>query len=98
MGAFGTPAVGAIAQFAFGMSLSKAYDKGTSLSDARALSDSLLVMLLYPWTVCLLFYFLLHVYYKKDRQNAQARKGAAYAPLTGDGLPSSAPGEGPGVS
>ena len=82
MGAFGTPAVGAIAQFAFGMSLSKAYDKGTSLSNARALSDSLLVMLLYPWTVCLLFYFLLHVYYKKDRQNAQARKGAAYAPLT----------------
>ena len=79
IGALGTPLVGFIAEYGFGMSLEKAYDssgrKGSG-QDAKALSDSLLVMLVYPWTVCLGFYVLLHVYYKKDKVKAKTLAGA----------------------
>ena len=80
IGALGTPAVGWIAEHGFGMSMEDVYAKrGKSLSDAKALSDALLVMLIYPWMVCLGFYFFLHVYYKKDR--IKARAGQSYEAL-----------------
>jgi len=76
IGAFGTPIVGYIAQHGFGMTLRDAYSHhGKSLKDAKALSDALLVMLLYPWSVCLFFYFLLHIYYKRDKLKAKAFHG-----------------------
>lgn len=78
--------MGLIAQYGFGMSLDKAYDseheRGKDLTDAKALSDALLVMLLYPWSLCLFFYFLLHVFYKKDKARARVHAAAGYNSLS----------------
>lgn len=73
IGALGTPLVGVIAEYGFGMTLKDFYDGdgiAGDIKDAKALSDSLLVMLIYPWTLCLCSYTLLHLYYPKDRLEA----------------------------
>jgi hypothetical protein len=80
LGALGTPLVGWLAQYGFGMSLKDVYDasgetKG-NIEDAKALSDSLLLMLVYPWTFCLCFYILLHLVYKKDKLKAKSLGGS----------------------
>ena len=74
------PLVGWLAQYGFGMSLKDVYDasgetKG-NIEDAKALSDSLLLMLVYPWTFCLCFYILLHLVYKKDKLKAKSLGGS----------------------
>ena len=79
LGALGTPLVGMLAQYGFGMSLKEVYDSHSigsgSIKDAKALSDSLLLMFVYPWALCLCFYTVLHATYRKDKGKAKSLAG-----------------------
>jgi hypothetical protein len=47
-------------------------DKALRAHNASALGSALLACTTLPWSLCLLFYSALHVYYPKDRQRARA--------------------------
>ena len=100
IGAMGTPLVGVIAQYGFGMSLKDVYAEmsdgggawpagggaGGSIEQAKALSDSLLLMLVYPWTLCLAFYTLLHLYYGEWDRLTRLRCDAVWCRACGCGV------------
>lgn len=73
VGAMGAPLVGIVTSrvFGFNHSLEEAQhnDEIRGIA-AMALSKSLLWCLCLPWTICLIFYSLLHFKYPKDRKKA----------------------------
>ncbi|KAK9801849.1 hypothetical protein WJX73_001027 [Symbiochloris irregularis] len=87
------PLVGLIAENAFGYAGSVGEAPGATgeaqnRSNADALSSSLLVCLLVPWSLCFLFYFSLYSFYPRDRRKTK-ELSAALAPhrARSDGRP-----------
>jgi MFS family permease len=87
VGALGAPLVGLVTSrvFGFNHSLEEAQhnDEIRGIA-AMALSKSLLWCLCLPWTLCLIFYSLLHFKYPKDRKKAllltSEKAGPGYTP------------------
>lgn len=69
------PVVGLLAERVFGFSgvLNDAVlkDRALRMHNAAALGSSLLTCMAVPWTLCLVFYSLLHIFYPKDRAAAR---------------------------
>eukprot|EP00890_Picochlorum_soloecismus_P004349 jgi/Picsp_1/4915/NSC_02279-R1_protein len=87
VGALGAPLVGIVTSrvFDFNHSLEEAQHNGEIRGiAAMALSKSLLWCLCLPWTICLIFYSMLHLKYPRDRKKASIlaseKPGPVYSP------------------